>query len=111
VVATLVTIAMGWLLGVNVDSGSATLYLIPPTVVWFLSPCLADPDARRGPYPFAFALAFAAAALSLVLIGILPVTRLGVVMAVGLAASAGAAAAGTWLWEPIRMAYDSLRRK
>jgi hypothetical protein len=101
-VAGLVTWALGWALGIQVDSGSATLYLLPLTVSWFLSPRLSDPRAAPGRYALTFAAAFAAGGLSLLLTGVMPVVRLGAVMALGLLASAGVAAAGDWLWEPVQ---------
>lgn len=99
VIATLATFALGTAFGLNVDSNSATLYLLPPTITWFLSPGLADPEGYHGWFPWAFALAFAVAATSIALVGVLPVVRLGVVMALGLLASAGSAALGSYLWE------------
>ena len=99
VVATLATFALGTALGLNVDSNSAVLYLLPPTLTWFLSPGLADPAGHRAKFPWAFAVALAVAATSLALIGVLPVVRLGGVMAIGLLASAGSAALGSYLWE------------
>jgi hypothetical protein len=99
VIATLATFALGTALGLNVDSNSATLYLLPPTITWFLSPGLADPDGYHGWFPWAFAVAFAVAATSIAMIGVLPVVRLGAVMALGLLASAGSAALGSYLWE------------
>lgn len=88
VAGTLATAAIGALLGIHVDSGSATMYLLAPTIAWFLSPPLAETDGRRGRFPVAFALAFAVAALALALTGVMPVVRLGVAMALGLATSA-----------------------
>ncbi len=108
-VATVVTFALGATLGVQVDSGSATLYLLPATVTWFLSPSLADRDACRWRWPWAFASAVALAALSLVLIGVMPVIRLGVVLSLGLAVPVLATAAGAWLWDPIQAGRELLK--
>jgi len=83
--ASLSTFALGWALGLQVDSGSATLYLLPPTIMFLLSPSLhrsADGEVRR--FPVAFALGLAAASLSLLLTGVLPVMRIGGVMAIGM---------------------------
>jgi hypothetical protein len=99
IVATLITFALGTALGLNVDSNSATLYLLPPTITWFLSPGLADPRGLRCRFPWAFAVALAVAATSIALIGTLPVIRLSLVMAIGLLVSAGSAALGSYLWE------------
>jgi len=109
VIATLVTFALGTALGLNVDSNSATLYLLPPTITWFLSPGLADPEGYHGQFPWAFAVALAFAATSITLLGVLPVVRLGAVMALGLLASAGSAALGSYLWEG--PAQPAARRK
>lgn len=113
-VATVLTFALGAALGVHVDSGSATLYLLPATVTWFLSPSLADRKACRWRWPWAFAAAVAVAALSLLLIGVMPVVRLGAVLAVGLAVPIAATVAGAWLWDPIqagRALLQELRHK
>lgn len=101
-VATVVTFALGAVAGIHVDQGSATLYLLPATVTWFLSPSLADRHACRWRWPWAFAAAVAVAALSLLLIGVMPVVRLGAVLALGLAVPVLATAASAWLWDPIQ---------
>ena len=75
--ATVLTFAVGALIGIHVDSGSATCLL--PATTWFLSPSLADEDAYQWKWPWVFAVAVAVAALSLLLIGVMPVTRLGAV--------------------------------
>lgn len=85
-VATILTFGLGWFLRIQVDSSSATLYLIPPMMMFFLSPAV----HRRGlteirRFPVAFALGLSAAPLSLLLTGVLPIMRLGVAMSVGLA--------------------------
>ncbi|NOZ01756.1 MAG: hypothetical protein GXP54_07690 [Deltaproteobacteria bacterium] len=89
VAATLLTFALGWALRIQVDSSSATLYLIPPMLMFSLSPSIhraGDHEARR--FPVAFALGLAAAPLSLLLTGVLPVVRLGLSMSLGLASVA-----------------------
>jgi len=89
VLATLLTFAMGWITRIHVDSGSATLYLLPVMVTFYLSPSLhrtGDTEARR--FPVAFALGLAAASLSLLITGVMPIMRIGAAMALGLACSA-----------------------
>lgn len=89
VLATLLTFAAGWLTGIQVDSGSATLYLLPALVTFYLSPSLhrtGDMEVRR--FPVAFALGLAAASLSLLITGVMPIMRIGAAMALGLGCSA-----------------------
>ncbi len=107
-VATVLTFAVGALIGIHVDSGSATLYLLPATMTWFLSPSLADEDAYQWKWPWVFAVAVAVAALSLLLIGVMPVTRLGAVLALGLVIPVVATAASSWLWDPIQAGRELL---
>jgi predicted RND superfamily exporter protein len=88
VVATaLITLGTGWALGIEVDPGSASLYLLAPVAAFLLSPgldALGPVRERPARYPAAFALALAAAALSLLPTMVMPVIRVGGVMAIGL---------------------------
>ncbi len=88
--ATVVTFGLGWLTRVNIDSASAVLYLLPPMVGFFASPALRQPLPPGSPLPGnrlapAVATALAAGALSLLATGVLPVFRIGAVMAGGMA--------------------------
>jgi len=85
-VATLLTFFFGWTLGVQVDSASANLYLLPPLITYFLSPWLSA-AARYGKPKLAkfsktFAISLAAGCLTLTMTGVLPVVRLGAVIAI-----------------------------
>lgn len=87
--ATALTFGLGWLTRVEMDSASAVLYLLPPLLGFFASPALCRPLAAATPLPGnrlapAVATALAAGALSLLAAGILPVFRIGAVMAIGL---------------------------
>jgi len=92
-IASLLTFAVGWLLGVQLDSACATLYLVPPLAGFFISPrlshasCPDDPGENR--FARAVALGLALASLSLLVTGIMPVVRTGAVMALGLVFVAG----------------------
>ncbi|MBP8971464.1 hypothetical protein KBH13_07665, partial [Myxococcota bacterium] len=59
-------------------------------------------------WPWVFAVAVAVAALSLLLIGVMPVTRLGAVLALGLVIPVVATAASSWLWDPIQAGRELL---
>lgn len=88
-VATVVTFGLGWLTRVNIDSASAVLYLLPPIVAFFASPALCRPLPPGAPLPgnrlsTAVATALAAGALSLLATEVLPVFRIGAVMAGGM---------------------------
>ena len=88
--ATALTFACGWALGINVDSGSATLYLLAPFAAFYLSAGTDDPSPNTAPavrFPAGFALALTAAGLTLLLTGVLPIMRVGAVMALALALS------------------------
>ena len=82
--ATVLTFALGWLFRVNIDSGCAILYLLPPVASFLLSPRLEDPPMGRARLRVAVALGLAAAPLSLLVAQMMPVTRIGAVMAIGL---------------------------
>lgn len=86
--ATLCTFACGWAFGIQVDSASATIYLLPPLISFFLFPWLTasgkSEQPKLGYFPTTFAIALAAGCLSLLLSGTLPVIRLGAVMAISL---------------------------
>lgn len=89
--ATLLTLFFGWTLGIQVDSASATLYILPPLITYFLSPWLSA-AARYGKpklakYSKTFAISLAAGCLTLTLTGVLPIVRLGGVVAIGMAMS------------------------
>lgn len=79
-------ITLGIGLVVHVDPGSATLYMLAPVGVFLLAP-LKQYGADVKSFPYAYALALAVAALSLLLTGMMPVMRVGIVMAVSLTAS------------------------
>jgi len=85
VLAALLTGGMGWATGIGVDSGSATLYLIPTLAGIFLSPGFYHDLPFEGrKFPVGFALGLAASALAILAAGVLPVMRVGAVMAMGL---------------------------
>lgn len=89
--ATLLVLALGWLFGIQIDSASATLYLLPPVLAFLMSPWLGASDTRSPQpslFPVTFAAALAAAALTLLLTDVLPVMRLGAVLANALAITA-----------------------
>ncbi|MBM4352454.1 MAG: hypothetical protein FJ109_01450 [Deltaproteobacteria bacterium] len=111
-VATALTLGIGRLAGVQIDSAAAPLYLLAPVVSFFLSPwvhggelgrvapmALRPGSASGSPVGLApmdpasrcaltMALALALAPLSLLLAGVLPVMRLGLLMALALAVPA-----------------------
>jgi uncharacterized protein len=87
--ATVLTFGLGWLARINVDSASAVLYLLPPILGFFASPALCRTTTPNGPLPGnrlapTVATALAAGALSLLATGVLPVFRIGTVMAMGM---------------------------
>ncbi len=95
--ATLLTFALGWLLNVQMDPGSALLYLSPPVVAFLASPMLfaalsgpvrgrkVDLPEEAGPrLPEVLLLALGLAGLSLVVVGLLPLVRVGLVMGLSL---------------------------
>jgi hypothetical protein len=86
--ASVLVLALGWLFGIQIDSASATLYLLPPVLAFLMSPWLVSESSEKGePALFAatFAAALALASLSLILTDVLPVMRLGAVLANSLA--------------------------
>ncbi|MBM4373002.1 MAG: hypothetical protein FJ098_15215, partial [Deltaproteobacteria bacterium] len=87
-VATLYTFALGWLLDVQMDPVCAPLYLVPPLVGFFVSPWIHRLDSELCPVGnrqvAAFVLALAGGALGLMLSGVLPMLRVGAVVALGL---------------------------
>jgi predicted RND superfamily exporter protein len=83
-VTTAATLLLCRLLGVQIDSGSATLYLLP-ALLGFLS---AGGLGISGLYPIAGLLGIAAGSVSLLSTGTLPVIRIGEVMAIALSTSA-----------------------
>ena len=85
--ATVLTFALGWLFRVNIDSGCAILYLLPPVASFLLSYRLEDPPMGRARFRVAIALGLAAAPLSLLVTETMPMVRIGAVMAIGLCAS------------------------
>jgi hypothetical protein len=103
-VATALTLGIGRLVGVEIDSAAAPLYLLAPVVSYFVSPWPHGPviphpapactawhsdspatgfAATRAAWIMAAALALAP--LSLLLAGVLPVMRLGLLMAIAVA--------------------------
>lgn len=105
-VATALTLGIGRLSGVEIDSAAAPLYLLAPVVSFFLSPwphpvsavgsaSSAVPSSCGDPSNWAaarcswvMAIALALAPMSLLLSGVLPVMRLGLLMALALAVPA-----------------------
>ncbi|MBI5528960.1 MAG: hypothetical protein HY897_21745 [Deltaproteobacteria bacterium] len=84
--ATALTFALGWVLRVQMDSGSATLYLLPPVLSFLASPWLfAEDPPDRGRWAPAFAMGFSLSALSILVTTVLPTIRIGAAMAIGLA--------------------------
>jgi len=86
--ASLLTFAFGAFSGSHIDSACATIYLLPPVVMFFVSGRMASEEkdaAIPARHSHATTLAFALAGLSLLASGVLPVMRLGGVMAVGMA--------------------------
>jgi len=83
----LLTLAAAAWTGIQVDSSSATMFLLPGLLPPFLSGDLWERGgtARRWPAAFAFALAAAGATLSA--LGVMPVTRIGLAMTFGLLAA------------------------
>jgi hypothetical protein len=90
---TAAVFGLGWLTGTGVDSGSATLYLLAPLAAFLLAPGTAPAGPAPDRAATVFALALAVAATALLGMGILPVVRIGAVMAMSLATAAGIAAA------------------
>jgi len=84
--ATAATLAAGRLSGLEIDSGSAAVYLLP-AALGFLATNGPPTEAPRR-HTNVFLLALAAAACTLFFTGVLPVVRIGAVMAAGLCASA-----------------------
>jgi hypothetical protein len=82
-IATAVTMAVAGVLGFGVDSGSATLFLLPPMVA-----LIAANGVGSGRLTTAFIVALAAAALALLLVGLVPVSRISTAVAIGLGAVA-----------------------
>ncbi len=86
------TLAFGVLFAIHVDSGSATLYFVAPTLAIILSPTSRAgalgtpiPNTRFAP---TFSVALAIGCLTLLLVGIPPVMRGGAVIANGLITAA-----------------------
>jgi len=92
--ATILTFGFGALFRIHLDSACATLYLLPPLAGFLNSPWLfagrgGGPERTR--VPSALALALAAASLALLITDVMPVVRIGAVMAIGLSLVAGIA--------------------
>ena len=87
-VATLYTFTLGWFLGIDMDPASAPLYLLPPLVGYFVSPWFFKRDEDAAPagnrFVSAFTIALALGALSLLQAGVLPLVRVGAVVALGM---------------------------
>lgn len=81
--ATAVTVAAAGTLGFGVDSGSASLFLVPP-----LASLVAFGAPRTTRLRAAFLVAIGAASLALLLVGLAPMSRIATVMAIGLGATA-----------------------
>ena len=99
--AALLTGALGWITGIGVDSGSATLYLVPIIAGIMLSPSFYYNLPFEGrKFPVGFALGLAAAGLSILAAAVLPVMRVGAVMAMGLACAVIITGLTRILWQP-----------
>jgi len=81
--AALVTLAAAGTFGFGVDSGSASLFLVPPLLA--LVAHGAPPETRMRA---AFLVALGAAGLALLLVGLAPVSRIGMALAVGAGSAA-----------------------
>lgn len=81
--ATAVTLAVVGTLGLGVDSGSASLFLVPAVAALMATGAPRATGQRAG-----FLVALAAAGLALLLVGLAPVSRIGAALAVGLGAVA-----------------------
>jgi predicted RND superfamily exporter protein len=84
--ATAITLATCRVLGLQVDAGSATLYLLPPMLGFLTAGWVGRSHAYTRRYPAVFLLGLAASGSTLVFTGVLPMTRIGAGMAVGLCA-------------------------
>ncbi len=87
--ATVLTFGVAWLTRTPVDSASAVLYLLPPVAAFFASPALCRGRDDHSPLPGnryapAVAVSLAAGSLSLLVTGVMPVFRIGAVMAIAL---------------------------
>lgn len=81
--ATAVTLGTAGTFGFGVDSGSAALFLVPPVAALVASGLPSSTRHRAG-----FLVALGAAGLALLLVGLVPVSRIGLALAVGLGAAA-----------------------
>lgn len=82
--ATAVTLSVCRLSGLQVDAGSATLYLLPPMLGFLTSGWVGHANGYSRRYPASFLLGLAAAGCTLLFTGVLPVMRIGAGMAIGL---------------------------
>jgi len=82
--ATAITLSVCRLTGLQVDAGSATLYLLPPMLGFLTSGWVGHANGYSRRYPASFLLALAASGCTLLLTGVLPVMRIGAGMALGL---------------------------
>ncbi|HEY3448869.1 MAG TPA: MMPL family transporter [Myxococcales bacterium] len=82
--ATAITLSVCRLTGLQVDAGSATLYLLPPMLGFLTSGWVGHANGHSRRYPAAYLLGLAAAGCTLLFTGVLPVMRIGAGMAIGL---------------------------
>ncbi len=82
-VATAATMALAGALGLGADSGSASLFLLPPVVA-----LISANGVGSGRLTTAFIASLAAASLALLFVGVEPVSRIGSTVAIGLGAVA-----------------------
>ncbi|MGC4117298.1 MAG: MMPL family transporter [Myxococcales bacterium] len=82
--ATALTLSVCRLTGLQVDAGSATLYLLPPMLAFLTSGWVGHANGHSRRYPATYLLALAASGCSLLFTGVLPVMRIGAGMAIGL---------------------------
>ena len=83
----LLTMAAAAWTGIQVDSNSATMFLLPGLLPPFLSGDLWERGGTARRWPAAFAFSLAGAGATLAALGVMPVTRLGLAMTFGLLAS------------------------
>ncbi len=86
--ATALALTVARLSGLQVDAGSATLYLMPPMLAFLTSGWVGSAGQFSRRVPAALLLGLAVGGLTLLFTGVLPIMRVGTAMAVGLCAVA-----------------------
>lgn len=82
--ATVLTLSACRLAGLQVDAGSATLYLLPPMLGFLTAGWVGQSEGLSRRYPAAYLLGLAASGCALLFTGVLPVMRIGAGMSLGL---------------------------